>query len=123
MKIEFLKNRNLSEKDKEILKKLSLKINVEEDFFINDKDLILIGVNDDEIKSVIKLSYCDDNLNNLYLSDFNDIDEERDFVYNRFNILAFSSLDEIEELKLIFNLHQYFSGSYLNVDNCITISD
>ncbi len=125
MNIEILKNRNLTNEDKETLKKLSLKIDEKEDFFLNEKDLSFIGTNkDNQITSVIKLSYVDNNLNNLYLSNFDDKEEEDDeLIYNKFNVIAFSSFDEIEEFKFILHLGKCFSGSEFNTDDCITLKD
>lgn len=120
MKVEMLKNIDINEDNKNILKNLSLKINLEENFFINDKDLIFVGFNDkNQIVSAIKLSYLDNNLNNLYLNNYDEEKEDEDMEttsYNKFLIVGISAIEEKYEFLLVLNLHKVVSNSEFYFD-------
>ena len=96
------------------LSEISLNINNDKDFlnnYLNDELTFCLIINN-EIKSVIKLSFVDEELNNKYLSNFDDeINENPNINYKDLTVSFFYFEKDIYEFLTIFKL-----GKVLN--NC-----
>lgn len=106
-KLICIKELDLNNENLMKIEEFSIKINKDKNFlnnFLND-DLTFCLVENNLLKSVIKLSYKDNNLNNKYLTDFNDeINEEYEPNYNDYLVTFFHSDNEQNEFLTVLYL-------------------
>lgn len=106
-KLICIKELDLNNENLMKIEEFSIILNKDKNFlnnFLND-DLTFCLVENDLLKSVIKLSYKDDNLNNKYLIDFNDeINEEYEPNYNDYLVSFFHSDSEVNEFLTVLYL-------------------